>query len=137
VATEHEPARESALDAARVVAAAVAVAAIVVLAVSPWHGGADARTHALLALGGAALAALVARVWALPSVPPERLARVFLVGSLLLAAIVQLLQALGALGPDLLGDVGTAIGRVAYLLVLLAVVASIAVLFAKSATRPL
>lgn len=124
-------------DPARLVAAAVAVAAAVVIGVSPWVGGSDARTHALLALGAAALAALVAWAWALPQVPPERLARVFLVGSLLLAAVTQLLLAFGALGPELLDDVGTAVGRIAYPLVLLAVVAAIGVAFAKSARRPL
>jgi drug/metabolite transporter (DMT)-like permease len=124
--------RESQWDTARKLAAAIAVAAAVVIAVSPWTGGADARTHALVALGAAALAALVARAWASPQIPPERLARVFLVGSLLLAGATQLLQAFGALGPDVLTDVGEALARIAYALVLMAVVAAIGVAFAKS-----
>ena len=129
--------RESQWDVARGIAAALAVAAAVVIGVSPWAGGGDARTHALLALAAAALAALVARAWVLPQVPPERLARVFLVGSLLLAAATQLLLAFGALGPDFLSDAGDVLGRIAYPLVLLAVVAAIGVAFAKSQRKPL
>ena len=132
-----EPPRKSEWDVARAVAAIVAVAAAVVIGVSPWAGGPDARTHALLTLATAALAALVARAWALPHVPPERLARVFLVGSLLLAAATQLLLAFGALGPDFLSDAGDVLGRIAYPFVLLAVVAAIGVAFAKSQRKPL
>jgi hypothetical protein len=133
---EVEQTVERRTSTAGLIARATAGAAAVLLAVSPWFGGAETRTHALIALGVAALAALVARTWRPWQVPPERLARVLLVGALLLAAAAQLLQACGAGGPDALEDAGVALGRLAYPLVLVAAVAAVAVAFAKSGRRP-
>jgi len=117
-------------------AGAAGIAAAVLLGISPWSGGGDARTHSLVALAAAGLAALVAGSWQPWQVPPERLARVLLVGSLLLVAVAQLLQGAGALGSGALDDAGVALGRLAYPLVLVAAVAAVGVAFAKSSRRP-
>ncbi len=108
------------------------VATIALVAASPWWGGSHARGHAVIALGGAALALLAARRWGLPQVPPERLARLLLVGSLLLVSLAQLIEGVGALGSDAAHDAGVALGRIAFPLVLIAVVGALAVGLAKS-----
>jgi hypothetical protein len=134
---ETGPEETGTTSAAGLLAGAAGIAAAVLLGISPWSGGGDARTHALLALAAAGLAALVARSWQPWHVPPERLARVLLVGALLLVAVAQLLQGAGALGSGWLEDAGVALGRLAYPLVLVAAVAAVAVAFAKSQRKPL
>jgi len=124
------------LDTLRTVAFGVAlvtgVAAVLLVAVSPWWGGNHARAHAAVALGSAALALLAALRWAPPQVPPERLARLLLVGSLVLVAVAQLTEGIGALGLDAAHDAGAALGRVAFPVVLLALVGALGVALAKS-----
>jgi hypothetical protein len=114
------------------VALVTAVAAAALVGVSPWSGGNHARGHAAVALGAAALALLAALRWALPRVPPERLARLLLVGSLLLVAIAQVTEGIGALGLDAAHDAGAALGRVAFPLVLFGLVGALGVALAKS-----
>jgi len=65
-------------------------------------------------------------------VPPERLARLLLVGSLLLVAIAQVVEGVGALGVEAAHDAGVALGRVAFPLALLAFVGALGVGVAKS-----
>lgn len=124
------------MDTLRTIAFAVTlatvVAAIGLLGVSPWSGGGHARAHAAVAFGAAALALLAAVRWALPPVPPERLARLLLVGSLLLVAVAQVVEGIGALGLDAAHDAGAALGRIAYPLALLGLVAALGVAIAKS-----
>lgn len=115
-----------------VVALATAVVAIALAAVSPWWGGGHARGHAVVALGAATVALIAARWWSLPHVPPERLARLLLVGSLLLVAIAQVVEGVGALGVEAAHDAGVALGRVAFPLALLAFVGALGVGVAKS-----
>jgi hypothetical protein len=123
-------------DTLRTIAFTVAlltlVGTLVVVALSPWWGGGHALGHAAAAFVAAALALLAALRWALPHVPPERLARLLLVGSLALVAIAQLFEAVGALGSEGVHDVGADLGRVAFPLVLIAVVAAFGVGLAKS-----
>ncbi len=124
------------LDTLRTVAFSVglgtALAAAALIGISPWSGGSHARGHAAVALAAAALALLVAVRWGLPRVPPERLARLLLVGSLLLVAVAQVTEGIGALGLDAAHDAGAALGRVAFPLTLLAVVGALGVALAKS-----
>jgi hypothetical protein len=65
-------------------------------------------------------------------VPPERLARLLLVGSLLLVAVAQVVEGIGALGLDAAHEGGAALGRIAYPLALLGLVAALGVAIAKS-----
>ena len=124
------------LDTLRTIAFTVAlgatVGAVALVAASPWWGGGHARGHAAVAFGAAALALLVAHRWSLPQVPPERLARLLLVGSLVFLAAAQLIEGIGALGLDAAHDAGAMLGRVAFPLVLLAVVGALGVALAKS-----
>lgn len=124
------------LDTLRTIAFTVAfgttVGAVALVAASPWWGGSHVRVHAAVAFGAAALGLLAARRWALPHVPPERLARLLLVGSFVLLAVAQLVEGIGALGLDAAHDAGAALGRVAFPLVLIAVVAALAIGLAKS-----
>jgi hypothetical protein len=124
------------LDTLRTVAFTVAlvtaVGTVVLVALSPWWGGNHARGHAVVALGAAALALLAARRWTLPHVPPERLARLLLVGALLLVATAQLIEGIGAHGLDAAHDAGVALGRIAFPLALLGVVGGLAVALARS-----
>lgn len=124
------------LDTLRTIAFTVTlvsvVATIAVVAASPWWGGSHARGHGVIALGAAILALLTAQRWGLPHVAPERLARLLLVGSLLLLALAQLIEGVGALGSGAAHDAGVALGRIAFPLVLIAVVGALAVGLAKS-----
>lgn len=131
-----DPSQPPPPDTLRTIAFTVAlgttVGAVVLLAASPWSGGNHARAHAAVAFGAAALALLAAIRWALPHMPPERLARLLLVGSLLLVAVAQLVEGIGALGPGGVHDAGETLGRIAFPLALLAVVAALGVGIAKS-----
>lgn len=124
------------LDTLRTIAFTVAlvtgVATVVLVAISPWWGGNHARGHAAVAFGSAALALLAALRWSVAQVPPERLARLLLVGSLLLVAVAQLTEGIGALGIDAAHDTGATLGRIAFPLTLLAVAGAFAVALAKS-----
>lgn len=130
-----EPALDTLRTVAFTVALVTAVGTIVLVVLSPWWGGNHARGHAVVALGAAALALLAALRWSLPRVPPERLARLLLVGSLLLVAVAQLIEGIGALGLDAGHDAGVALGRIAFPLALLAIVAALGVALAKSRRR--
>lgn len=127
-----EPPLDTLRTIAFTVALVTAVGTIALVAASPWWGGNHARGHAVVALGGAAIALLAARRWELPQVPPERLARLLLVGSLLLVAVAQLTEGFGALGLDAAHDAGVALGRIAFPLALLGVVGAFGVALAKS-----
>lgn len=122
-------------DTLRTIAFTVALGttagAVVLVAASPWWGGGHALAHAAVAFGAAALALLAAVRWS-PQVPPERLARLLLVGSLDLLAVAQLVEGIGALGLDAAHDAGAALGRGAFPLVVLALVAALGVGLAKS-----
>jgi len=106
--------------------------AVVLLVLAPWWGGSHAVVHAAVAVVAAVLGLLAAVRWGLPPNPPERLARLLLVGSLMLVAVAQLIEGIGALGLDAAHDAGAALGRVAFPLVLLAIVAALAIGLAKS-----
>lgn len=129
---QPQPPLDTLRTSAFTVALVTAVGTVVLVAASPWWGGNHARGHAVVALGAAAVALLAARRWALPHVPPERLARLLLVGSLLLVAAAQLTEGIGALGLEAAHDAGVALGRIAFPLVLLAVVGALGVALAKS-----
>ncbi len=124
------------LDTLRTIAFTVALATtvglVVLVAVSPWWGGNHARAHAAVAFVAAALALIVTLRWALPHVPAERLARLLLVGSLLLVAVAQLIEGIGALGFDAAHDAGVALGRIAFPLALIGLVGALGVALAKS-----
>lgn len=124
------------LDTLRTIAFTVAlvtgVATIVLVAISPWWGGDHALGHAAVAFGAAALALLAALRWSLPRVPPERLARLLFVGSLLLVAVAQLTEGIGALGIDAAHDAGAALGRIAVPLAVVGLVGALGVALAKS-----
>jgi hypothetical protein len=94
-------------------------------------GSGAAAAHAAVAAGGAAVAWLAARRWSLPPVPPERLARALVVGAFLLLALAQLLAAIGT-WLDPAEGVGAALSRLAFPLALLAAVAGLAALLARS-----
>ena len=128
----REPPQDTLRTIAFTVALATTIGAVVLVAVSPWWGGAHARVHAAVAFGAAALALLAALRWAPPHVPPERLGRLLLVGSLLLVAVAQGIEGVGALGLDAAHDAGEALGRIAFPLVLLALVGALGIGLAKS-----
>lgn len=114
------------------VALGTTVVAVPLVAASPWWGGRHAVGHAAAAVVAAAFALLAALRWSPPRVPPERLARLLLVGSLLLVALAQVTEGVGALGLESAHDAGAALGQVAFPLALLAVVAGLGVGLAKS-----
>ena len=108
------------------------VAAAALLAVAGLVDGSRAAlAHAAVAAGGAALAWLAARRWSLPPVPPERLARAFVVGASLLVGFAQLLAGLGT-WLDAAESAGDALSRLAFPLALVAAVAGVAALLARS-----
>ncbi|HWN21443.1 MAG TPA: hypothetical protein VNP93_05685 [Gaiellaceae bacterium] len=123
-------------DTLRTIAFTVALGttggAVVLLVLSPWWGGSHAVVHAAGAFVAAVLGLLAAVRWGLPQNPPERLARLLLVGSFVLVAVAQLIEGIGALGLDAAHDAGAALGRVAFPLVLIAIVAALAIGLAKS-----
>ena len=127
-----QPPEDNLRTIAFTVALGATVGAVVLLALSPWWGGNHVRGHAAVAFVATGLGLLVAVRWGPPQNPPERLARLLLVGSLLLVAVAQLIEAVGAAGLDVAHDVGSALGRVAFPLVLLAVVGALGVGLAKS-----
>jgi len=130
-----EPPLDTLRTIAFTVALGAAVGAIALVAASPWQGGDHARGHAVIALGAAALALLVALRWAPPRLPPERLARLLLVSAFLLVTLAQLIEGMGALGLDAAHDAGVVLGRIAFPLTLLALVGALGVGLAKSRQR--
>lgn len=94
-------------------------------------GEEDAVAHAAVATGAALVAWLAVRFWTLPAAPAERLARALVAGAFLLLATAQLLAALGSWS-DAAADAGDALSRLAFPLALLAAVAALGALLARS-----
>jgi hypothetical protein len=122
-----DPLKLWALPAALVLLLAAAAVALAGIAA----GDDGAVAHAAVATAAAFVAWLAARFWVRAPLAPERLARLLVVAAFLLLALAQLLAGIGAWS-DVANDAGGALSRLAVPLALLAAVAALGALLARS-----